>query len=201
MAVPHFFQSEVLTSEELGARKAALRQRMIALRAAQDPALGAALADHVLRDLKLPGGARVAGVWPLPGEIDLRQLWHALHARGHAVLLPQTTPRGQALLFRLWHPGCPMMREAFGTERPDGPVAVPDVIFVPLLAFDRHGNRLGYGGGYYDRTLSALPHAEAIGFGYAAQCVAEVPAGPHDRRLTAVFTEAGRARLVTADAE
>jgi 5-formyltetrahydrofolate cyclo-ligase len=168
---------------------------MLALRATLNPALGAVLADHVLRDHALPPAAKIAGVWPLPGEIDLRPLWHALHDRGHAVLLPQTPPRGQKLLFRHWHPGCRMLRERFGTERPDGALATPDIIFVPLLAFDRHGHRLGYGGGYYDRTLAAYPSIPAIGFGFAAQELTKLPAGPHDRPLRAIFTEAGPVQL------
>jgi len=168
---------------------------MMALRATLDPALGAVLADHVLRDIALPPASNVAGVWPLPGEIDLRPLWHALHERGHAILLPETPPRGQPLQFRHWHPGCRMLRERFGTERPDGAHGTPDIIFVPLLAFDRIGHRLGYGGGYYDRTLATHPHAQAIGVGFAAQEVASVPLGAHDRALPAIFTETGRVAL------
>jgi 5-formyltetrahydrofolate cyclo-ligase len=112
-----------------------------------------------------------------------------LHASGFRIVLPETPPRGAPLAFRLWHPGCPMLPGRFGTVHPDGPEAVPDVIFVPLLAFDRNGNRLGYGGGYYDRTLAALPCSQAIGFGFAAQEVARVPVDRHDRRLDRVVTE------------
>ena len=190
MAAPHSSPSP-----DLGAQKAALRRRMLALRVTQDPARGADLAAHVLRDSAIPSGAAVAGVWPLSGEIDLRPLWHALHARGHAVLLPHTTPPGQSLHFRHWRPGTPMLRERFGTEYPDGPLGTPNVIFVPLLAFDRRGHRLGYGGGYYDRTLAAHPRALSVGIGYAAQEVAEVPIGPHDWRLGAIFTELGAVAL------
>ena len=82
-----------------------------------------------------------------------------------------------------------MIAERFGTLRPDGPEIVPDLLFVPLLAFDRRGRRLGYGGGYYDRTLAALPGAIAVGCAFAAQEMDEVPAGPHDIALDAVATE------------
>ena len=190
MAAPHSLQST-----EVDRRKADLRASMMALRAAQDPALGSLLTEHILRDVALPPGARVAGVWPLPGEIDLRPLWHALHDRDYIVLLPQTTPRGEILQFRRWHPGCGMVHERFGTQCPDGELDTPDIIFVPLLAFDRRGHRLGYGGGYYDRTLAAYPEIPAIGFGYAAQEVEEVPCAPHDRQLPAIFTEGGKVVL------
>jgi 5-formyltetrahydrofolate cyclo-ligase len=169
--------------------KVALRASMRAARAAFDPAAGAALADNFLREVALPEGSTVAGVWPLPGEMDLRPLMLALHERGHKIVLPQTPPRGQRLVFRVWSPGCAMVPGRFGTFAPDGAVAEPDVIFVPLLAFDPAGNRLGYGGGYYDRTLQALPMCRAIGFGYAAQCVKEVPTEAHDQKLEMIVTE------------
>jgi 5-formyltetrahydrofolate cyclo-ligase len=139
----------------------------------------------------LAPGSTIAGVWPFGDEIDLRPLWHALHARGHAVLLPETTPRGEILIFRAWHPGCTMRAERFGTQCPEGPPGTPALIFVPLLAFDRAGNRLGYGGGYYDRTLAAHPGVPAVGFGYAAQEVPAVPSEPHDHKLDAIYTELG----------
>jgi 5-formyltetrahydrofolate cyclo-ligase len=171
--------------------KAALRAQALALRQNFDPQAGHALADIVLRDLPIPAGATIAGVWPMPGEMDLRPLLHALHARGHHIVLPETPPRGQPLIFRRWTPGAPMLPERFGTHRPDGPIAIPDLIFVPLLAFDGRGYRLGYGGGYYDRTLHALPGTPAIGFGYAAQQVAHIPTEPHDLPLRHIATERG----------
>ena len=85
-----------------------------------------------------------------------------------------------------------MRPEKFGTQRPaaDDPLT-PDFLFVPLLAFDRAGRRLGYGGGYYDRTLAALPGADWIGVAFAAQEVASVPAGPHDIPMPRVATDQG----------
>jgi 5-formyltetrahydrofolate cyclo-ligase len=156
-----------------------------------DPSLGEQLAGHVLRSGLVTEGAAVAGVWPLGQEIDIRPLLLALHERGHAILLPETTPRGNALIFRHWSPESVMIKERFGTFRPDGETGVPDLLLVPLLAFDRAGNRLGYGGGYYDRTLAALPGRPAIGFGYACQEVDTLPAEPHDRPLDAIATELG----------
>jgi 5-formyltetrahydrofolate cyclo-ligase len=172
-------------------QKAVLRAEALARRRGFDPGAGEALAAVVLRDVVFPPRAVVAGLWPLPGEMDLRPLLHVLQARGLSIVLPETPPRGRPLVFRRWTPGCAMLQERFGTLRPDGPEAVPDVVFVPLLAFDRRGYRLGYGGGYYDRTLQGLPGAEAIGFGYAAQMVERVPIEAHDVPLRRIATEAG----------
>jgi 5-formyltetrahydrofolate cyclo-ligase len=174
--------------------KRALRAAAVRARAACDPAWGAALAAHVLAECPPPPAAVVAGFWPLDGEIDIRPLLIALHERGNTVVLPATPPRGTPLAFRVWHPGAALIREKFGTVRTDGDVLRPDWLFVPLLAFDRQGGRLGYGGGYYDRTLAGLPGAVAIGCAFAAQEVPRVPMGPHDIRLRAVATEQGIVR-------
>jgi len=184
MAAPHSFPS-------LDDAKRAARDLARAARAACDPQAGAALATHVLRDCPPPPGAVVAGFWPVGSEIDLRPLLHALAARGHPVALPVTGKRGNPLIFQRWRPGDVLTTERFGTLRPTGEPLVPDVLLVPLLAFDRRGHRLGYGGGYYDRTLAALPGRFALGCGFAAQEMDAVPAGPYDQRLDAIATERG----------
>lgn len=171
--------------------KMAARRAALAVRAACDPSCGMALTGRVLMAGLVPAGAVVAGFWPMAGEIDIRPLLLALCGRGHAVLLPETPAPGQALSFRRWRPGVPMLAERFGTLRPDGPVGVPDLLLVPLLAFDARCRRLGYGGGYYDRTLAGLPGVRAIGCAFAAQRVDAVPVLPHDAPLDAVATEAG----------
>lgn len=189
MAAPHPFS-------DLDLAKRQARARARAARAGRDPATcGAQLAGHVLAGLPLPAGAAVSGFWPMGDEIDIRPLLHALHDRGHPILLPETPPLGQPLLFRRWQPGAAMLRERFGTLRPDGAPGTPAILFVPLLAFDRSGQRLGYGGGYYDRTLAGLPGARAVGCAFAAQEVDAVPAGAHDRPLDAVATERGVIRF------
>jgi 5-formyltetrahydrofolate cyclo-ligase len=174
---------------DIAAAKQAFRTESIARRAACDPADGATLKLHVLENAPPPPGAVVAGFWPLPGEIDIRPLLETLHGRGHEIVLPVTPARGEALTFRLWTPGAELVRERFGTVRPTGAEKRPDCLFVPLLAFDRAGRRLGYGGGYYDRTLAALPGAVAIGCAFAAQEVENVPVNPHDIPLHGVATE------------
>lgn len=181
---------------DLPARKATLRRAVLAERLARDPGPGAgeALAAHLLRDAAPPPGAVVAGFAPMRGEVDLWPLLHMLHARGHALALPVAPPRGQPLLFRRWFPGDPLTPARFGTREPppEADALTPDLLLVPLLAFDRRGQRLGYGAGYYDRTLAALgPRADAVGVAYAWQEVEEVPAGPTDVALRAVATERG----------
>jgi 5-formyltetrahydrofolate cyclo-ligase len=88
-----------------------------------------------------------------------------------------------------------MIRERFGTHRPDGDIATPDIMLVPLLAFDRNGNRLGYGGGYYDRTLATLPQSLAIGCAFSAQELDDVPVEDYDAPLAAIATELGVRRF------
>jgi 5-formyltetrahydrofolate cyclo-ligase len=173
--------------------KAEARRLALARRAEMDPALGARLAVHVLREVPPPSGAVVAGFWPMGPEIDIRPLLHALAERGHAIALPVTPKRGQPLAFRRWRPGDTLARGPMGTSQPapEAEALTPDWLLVPLLAFDRAGNRLGYGAGYYDRTLAGLPGARRIGCAYACQMLDEVPAGPDDVPLHAVATEDG----------
>jgi len=174
--------------------KAALRRACLSRRRVV-PGAGDGLRDVILREIPPPPGALVGGFWPMGSEIDPRPLLEALHARGHRISLPVTPPRGQPLSFRRWLPGTLMARGPMGTQHPaKGDAVTPDWLIVPLLAFDRSGARLGYGGGYYDRTLALLRDAKAIGVAYAAQEIAQVPTGPHDVRLPAIATEQGLIR-------
>ena len=183
---------------DIDAAKRAARAIARARRAGHDPALGAALATHLLRDLPPPPGAVIGGFWPLPGEIDITHLLRALHALGHRIGLPDTPPSGAALDFRAWTPRARLRPGRFGTLVPEGPAIEPTWILVPLLAFDAAGNRLGFGGGYYDRTLAARPGVPAIGCAFAAQRLDSVPSGPYDAPLTAIATETGVTRFPTA---
>ncbi len=164
---------------------------MRALRAGCDPAWGARLAGHVLARCAPRAGQVVAGFWPLAGEIDVRPLLLALAGRGHAVVLPRAPEPGEGLSFHRWRPGTALLRGRFGTMQPLCDPLIPDVMLVPLLAFDRGGGRLGYGGGYYDRTLAALPGCRTVACGFAAQAVEAVPVQAHDRRLDVIATEQG----------
>lgn len=171
--------------------KAGLRADMLAARRGCDPAVGAQLTAHVLAHAAPLPGQAVGGFWPVGQEIDIRPLLHALADRGHPVLLPVTPPRRQSLTFARWRPGDTLVPGRFGTLRPAGEPGTPDVLLVPLLAWDGQGRRLGYGGGYYDRTLADLPGRRTIGCAYAMQRVDRVPAGPHDMPMDAVATETG----------
>ena len=156
-----------------------------------DPAVGVRLAGHVLARCAPPAAAVVAGFWPLAGEIDVRPLMLALVGRGHAVALPVTPAPGARLVFHRWRPGVRLIPGRFGTLHPERDPIEPDVLLVPLLAFDRRGRRLGYGAGFYDRTLAALAGRRTIGCAFAVQEVAEVPVEAHDRRMDVIATEVG----------
>lgn len=172
--------------------KRELRRVMRQRRLGCDPAVGVRMARFVLASGLIEDGAVVAGFWPLPGEIDPRAVLLALVEREHVVALPVTPPVGRALSFRRWQPGASMQPGRFGTVEPVGELVAPDVLLMPLLAFDRLGGRLGYGGGYYDRTLERLgDRAIAIGCGFATQEVDRVPTETHDRPMDAIATEDG----------
>jgi 5-formyltetrahydrofolate cyclo-ligase len=179
-----------LQSSVVSRQKAELRDRARRVRAECDASLASLVLARLLAQILAERATVVAGVWPLGDEIDLRPLLYDLHERGIGAALPETTPRGNPMIFRHWQPDTIMLPERFGTFRPDGPEVQPDLFLVPLLAFDRLGRRLGYGGGYYDRTLPLYPGRPAWGYAYAAQEVAHLPAEPHDHKLDAIITEA-----------
>lgn len=141
-------------------------------------------------------GTVVAGYWPMGDELDPRPLLELLGGRGCTLALPVVTAPGQALSFRCWEIGDLLESGPHGTLHPvaAAPIVVPAVLLVPLLAFDVRGYRLGYGGGYYDRTLADLrlrTHVTAIGIAFAAQQVQAVPRDHHDQPLDLMLTEHG----------
>ncbi|MGY6635228.1 MAG: 5-formyltetrahydrofolate cyclo-ligase [Alkalilacustris sp.] len=170
------------------AAKAALRDRMKTRRAGLEvPA--AAPACVLAKILRSHAGRRVAGYWPLPAEADPRP---ALLAHGGPWCLPVVVGRDKPLIFRDWRPGAELVPGPFGVQQPVGAVCTPQVVVVPLLAFDRRGHRLGYGGGFYDRTLAGLlPRPLAIGFSFADQEVEVVPVEATDAPLDLIVTEDG----------
>jgi 5-formyltetrahydrofolate cyclo-ligase len=182
-------------SLDLLAQKAALRAQAIARRDSCDPALGAAMAKHILHDCMPQPGTVVAGFWPLPGEIDIRPLLHALATVGYEIVLPVTPERGQPLTFRKWNIDDALLTGRFGTRHTEGAQMTPDFILIPLLAFDAQGNRLGFGAGYYDRTLAEHPAAFRLGCAFAAQEFEQIPTSPTDIKLQAAATELGIRRF------
>ncbi len=185
----------------MGPAKKELRERARAARAAlfrAHPDVAQALARFA-GDLSIPENAVIAGYWPVRDEADPRALMAALAGRGHRLCLPRIGTDG-ALVFHAWRQGDGMQRNAFGIDEPaaHAPILAPDVLLVPLLAFDASGHRLGYGSGYYDRTLDELRGRKsilAIGIAFAGQEVRELPREPHDHRLDAVVTERGVRRF------
>ncbi len=152
-----------------------------------------AVRAHFLAHIKLAPAAAIGGYWPIGTELDVRPLLEALHARGHTCGLP-VVQRGQPLTFHRWQPHDPLVRGVFDIRVPDHrtPTIEPDVLLIPLLAFDARGMRIGYGGGYYDRTIPALrakKPALAVGIAYAAQEVERVPTDKFDQRLDWIVTE------------
>jgi 5-formyltetrahydrofolate cyclo-ligase len=164
--------------------------------AAEDPvATGYALCERILPAIDFPGGCVVSAYWPIGSEIDPRPLMTHLHEQGHPIALPLTPARGNPLMFRAWRPEDTLVTAEFGTRVPlaSQPELTPRVLIVPLLAFDRAGYRLGYGGGFYDRTLARLRDSGdvlAVGVAYAAQEVAEVPRDGSDQPVDWIVTEA-----------
>lgn len=163
-----------------------------------------AVLQHVLGLIRGGGSPAVrnpvvAGYWPLGSELDPRGILHDLQSAGITVALPISGERGQALTFRRWSPGSAMVTGRYGIAEPaaENPLLLPTVVLVPLLAFDRKGGRLGYGAGYYDRTLEALRAQAgersvlAIGLAFAVQELAVVPVGGHDQPLDRIVTENG----------
>jgi len=144
----------------------------------------------------------VAGYMPIGSEIDCLPLLRMLAADGVPLCLPVVVAPGAPLTFRRWSPGDALALGTFGISEPTdaAPEVVPQTLLVPMLAFDRQGRRLGYGGGYYDRTLEALRAADdivAIGVAFAGQLRDKVPVGEGDQPLDWILTEAG-AQFVAA---
>lgn len=149
-------------------------------------------ARHLTEVLQRFRGQRLSGYTPMRTEIDCLP---AMAQHQGPVGVPVIEGKAIPLRFRTWAPECKMIAGSFGALIPEsGDWVEPDVLIVPLLAFDRRGYRLGYGGGYYDRTLELLRARKpvvAIGFAFAAQEVDVVPIEPTDQRLDLIVTEAG----------
>lgn len=181
----------------LDAAKAELRRVAQSRRDALPPDQRAAAAETVAAralPIDLPPGAVVSGFFPFRTEISPLPLMRRLAAAGARLALPVVTKRGEPLKMRAFAFGDPLGSGQWGLREPlpEAPEVDPDLLLVPLLAFDRAGQRLGFGAGYYDRTLTrlrALKPVVALGLAFAAQEFSDVPAGPRDAPLDFVLTE------------
>ena len=173
------------------------RQEAVARRDALPADMRKAAAETIAaRRFPLPFRAWhiVSGFMPLKSEINPLPLMQKLAEDGARLALPVIAGRGKPLIMRQWLLGEPLASGVWGIRepKPDAPEVDPDILLVPLLAFDRAGHRIGYGAGYYDMTIAGLRARKpvtAIGIAFAAQEIAAVPATPRDARLDLVLTE------------
>ncbi|HEY1708909.1 MAG TPA: 5-formyltetrahydrofolate cyclo-ligase [Rhizomicrobium sp.] len=179
-----------MTSKTLLRTEARARREKLARAIPDFAARVAAHADA----LGIADGSVVGGYAALQHEADPRQLLEALAQKGCEIGLPRVDAKDAPLVFHARHLAQTLRKGTYGIQEPhaDWPVVRPCVLLVPLLAFDAHGHRLGYGGGFYDRTIASLGKPlRTIGVAYAGQEVRELPHEPHDHPLDAVITENG----------
>jgi 5-formyltetrahydrofolate cyclo-ligase len=195
-----------MVDERIEEAKAALRVKARAQRAAIAPAVkgdaARSAADAFLEGVQLSPADIVAGYWPIREELDCKPLLAKLMDSFQPVCLPVVLGEGRPLDMRLWEQGAPLYPSGFGTLAPSeiAPRVEPDIVVMPLLGFDKDGTRLGYGGGYYDRTLAAMKkRPRLVGFAFAAQELPAIPREPHDLPLDAVVTENGIRRFAAVD--
>lgn len=173
------------------------RRALIAAREAIDPEVSVDLRErvtaHLAAMLQLPAACTVAFCWPYRNEIDTRHAVRAVRERGAGAAMPVVAGKAMPLQFRRWWPGAPMKKGVLGIPYPDGtPLVHPDLALVPMVAYDDGGFRLGYGGGYFDRTLAAAaPRPIAIGIVASRFHVPSIHPQPHDIPMDFVVTELG----------
>jgi 5-formyltetrahydrofolate cyclo-ligase len=175
-------------------RQAAFQKRLRVQTAAAKQAAHQMM-EHFLRDVPLKEGAVIAGYWPVHGEIHVLPLLIQLQQKGYACALPQMGKKNTPLVFRSWNEKTPMRANAYDIKEPDpakSPVVRPDVLLLPMLAFDAAGHRLGYGMGFYDATLRQLKaqgHVLAVGVAYDLQKIDKVQAESAECLMDMVVTD------------
>lgn len=178
---------------ELKAWRKATRERLIAARLAVAPEDRARAAEAIAARIEtlVAAGRTFSFYWPMKGELDFRPLAKRLHGRGVTVALPVVVEKQQPMVFRPWQPGAAMMRGIWNIPQPaTEETVVPDIALAPVLGFTDECYRLGYGGGYFDRTLAALaPRPLVLGVGLEMQRIDTIHPQPHDIRLDAIVTE------------
>lgn len=187
------------------ALRAALRRENLAARMALPAARHAQASDAVCAHLKAWLTTRTRGILafclPIRGEIDCRPMVESLLAAGWQAAMPVVVEKHAPMVFRPWVPDMPMTVDPLGIPIPDTTAsATPDIVMLPLLAFDAAGYRLGYGGGYFDRTLAvARPRPLAVGVGFDLNAVATTWPGSFDIALDLIATESGVRHPLPAD--
>ena len=181
----------------LRAWRKAERERLIGVRERVDPSTRELwrhrIDAHLTRAFPGLAGTRIAFCWPMRGEYDARPLAETLRARGAVTALPVVVAPGQPLAFRAWHPGVPLATGPLGIPHPAASeIVVPTAVLVPMNGWDGAGHRLGYGGGFFDRTLASLPKPfVAIGVAYELARIETIRPQPWDVPMDWVVTERG----------
>jgi 5-formyltetrahydrofolate cyclo-ligase len=182
---------------DVGLWRKARRQELIARRVGLSDTERAVASEQIsarLDAVLTDAAGRLVGLyWPFKGEYDSRGLARALHGKGVALALPVVVGKAQPLVFRPWWPGAPMAAGVWNIPVPAGDEAVePDILIVPLVGFDGERYRLGYGGGFYDRTLAAMTsRPRTIGVGFSCGRLPTVYPQPYDIRMDVVVTDDG----------
>lgn len=183
--------------EAVRAWRRAERARLIACRAAVPQAerqeRDRRITTHLRAAVPDFAGRHIGFYWPFKGEYDVRPLIRALHREGARLALPVVVRRAAPMEFRPWRPGIRVAPGIWNIPVPaEGDPVLPDTLLVPLVGFDARGYRLGHGGGYYDRTLAAMPRRpRAIGIGFETLRLATIHPQPHDIPMDLIVTEAG----------
>jgi len=175
------------------AKRMVLIERRLAMPDAERAACSGAITAALVQVLPSRPGALIGFYWPFKGEYDPRALARSLHAKGTRLALPVVVGKAKPVVFREWWPGIPMTHGAWNIPVPAaGDPVAPEVLLVPLVGFDKQGYRLGYGGGYYDCTLAALPaKPRAVGVGFELSQIATIHPQPHDIPMDLIVTERG----------
>ncbi|WP_424927357.1 5-formyltetrahydrofolate cyclo-ligase [Amaricoccus tamworthensis] len=202
---PDYFDPLAVDAQQAGdvarwrkAERARLRRLRAGMSVGDRKRAGLALRGHLLTVLRERfgdmRGCVFSGYWPIKGEPDLRPMLEELHDAGVTVALPVVETKAAPLVFRRWKPELRMVRGDWNipVPPPDAPIVVPDISLAPLVGWTEECYRLGYGGGYFDRTLAALdPKPFLIGVGFDAARLGTIYPQPHDVRLDLTVTEAG----------
>ncbi len=178
--------------------KSALRQSFLERRLQMLPNDRAnasqAIFEAFFKNVQMTNNAIVAGYWPIKAEVDVMLILRELLGKGHRCALPHVASESAPLLFRHWDEKTKMVTGKLGIHEPatGSATLIPDIMLVPLLAFDTKGHRLGYGAGFYDRTIARLKKQKSvrtIGLAYEMQMYGEIPKGENDVKIDMIITD------------